>query len=712
MSFSNPPLRAAVPAFRIALLPVLMMASIHVIAETEQEQDAVALPKVEVTSGQVDRNGYIELEKTPDVGKLNVPVQDTPYSIEIVDKDFIKDTGAKTIQDALQYSSGIYSGSFGLDTRGDWAKVRGIDASFYLDGLRQIYGSYNSVRTNVYALESLEVLKGPSSVLYGQGELGGIVNSVSKLPKEKKQGEIWAQYGSFNRKQLAFDITGPATEDGKLLYRVVGLNRDSETQVDHVDDDGFIISPSFTWRPTDDTSFTVLFNRQRNTGQVSAQFLPREGTLEPGPRGYVGSETFVGEPGWDKYDREKTEVSLFFDHQLNDSWKFSTVARYTESSTSTREHWASIGYPVSSNGDVFRAIYTADNETRIVNVDARLQGEFDLGITSHNVAIGIDSQDALWEQDNYISEGALGGMINLYNPQYGNLNTAALANPVDRPDNQIRQVGLYLADHMEIGPVVVSGALRRDWAKNKKLAVSGPNTTSDENETTGRIGLMYRFENGFSPYASYAEAFTMNLGTDGTASAGTLKPTTGVQREYGFKYLSSDKSMAITAAYFDIEQQNRITDGATQGGVEQTGATIDGWEFQVNKRWDQFETQLSYTDLDAIDDSTGERLGAVAEKIISWWNKVYIGNNWRVGAGIRYIGDNVGFDYLGDGAGPKVPSETLYDAMLGYSYKNWDFVLDAKNLTDEEYVSWCRGENYDCGYGERRNITANAYYHF
>lgn len=686
---------------RCFLPVILVFSSFSVVAE-----DTVELPTVEVHSAGIQQNSYIELEKQPQVGKLNVPVQDTPYAITIVDQDFIQDTGAKTIQDALLYSSGVYAGAFGLDTRVDAAKVRGINPSFYLDGLRQVYGSYNSVRTNVYALESIEVLKGPSSVLYGQGELGGIVNSVSKLPKQQQQGEIWGQYGSFNRKQLAFDVTGPVTDDGKLLYRVVGLQRDSETQVDHVDDDGFLIAPSLTWQPTDDTRFTLLFNRQRNTGQVSAQFLPQSGTLDRGALGYVGSDTYVGEPGWDKYDREKSEVTLMFDHNLTNNWTFSTTARYTESSTVNREHWVSIPQVPDTNGDVARTIYTADAETRIFNLDARLQGQFDLGITQHNVAIGFDRQDALWEQDNYFYGYGLGGTINVYDPQYGNLNGSVIS-PSDRPDNQIRQTGVYIADHMEIGPVVVSAALRRDWAKNQKLAVSGPDTQTEENETTGRVGLMYRFDNGFSPYVSYAEAFTMNLGTDGTSSASTLKPTTGDQTEYGFKYLSNDGTLAVTAAYFDIEQQNRISDGSTPGGVEQTGAVIDGWELQVNKRWKRFETQFAYTDLNAEDDTSKQRLPYVAEKVASWWNKLYFGTNWRVGAGIRYIGDNVGA-----GGGPEVPSETLYDAMLGYSYQNWDFTLDAKNITDEEYISWCRSEGTDCGYGERRNVTANVRYHF
>lgn len=672
----------------------------------EIEDEHVQLPTVAVTAQAADALGYIELEKQPQVGKLNIPIQDQPFSMSIVDAEFMKDTGAKTIQDALLYTPGVYAGNFGLDTRGDGASVRGVNAGRYLDGLRQVYGSYNSVRTNIYALESLEVLKGPSSVLYGQGDLGGIINGVSKLPKAEKGGEIWGQYGSFNRKQIAFDVTGPIDEDEQFLYRIVGLQRDSDTQVDHVEDDGYLIAPSFTWNISDETRLSLLLNRQENRGQVSAQFLPQAGTLDRGSLGFIGSETFVGEPGWDKYDREKTEVTLFFDHQFAEKWNFSVTGRYTDSSTKTREHYVDIPSIPDANGRVSRTLYVADAETSIFNFDANVQGVFDLGFTRHNIVVGLDRQDARYEQDNVFTGRGLGGDINVFDPQYGNLQDQVIM-PTDRPDNEIEQSGVYIADHMEIGRVVLSAGLRHDWAENRMIAVTGPDTTSDEDETTGRVGLMYRFNNGFSPYVSYSEAFSMNLGTDGTVAGNTLKPTTGDQEEVGVKYLSPDKTLSVTAAYFDITQQNRISNGTTPNGVTQLGAVIDGWELQVNKRWHNFETQLGYTDLNAKNDSTGDRLPYVAEQIATWWNKMYIGNHWRLGAGIRYIGDTVGA-----GNGPEVPSETLYDAMIGYTLEDWDFTLDAKNLTDEEFISWCRSEGTDCGFGERRNITANVRYKF
>lgn len=687
------------------LTSLMMLATIGLHSPHLLAEEAFSLSPIKIRSAA--DTGYIKLDEVSNVGKSDVPISDTPFSISVIDESFINDTGAKNIQDALLYTSGVNSGSFGFDNRGDWANIRGLSPSMYLDGLRQNYGSYNSVRANVYALEQVEVLKGPSSTLYGQGELGGIVNLVSKLPKENAGGEVWAQYGTFNRKQLAVDVTGPISDDNTFLYRLVALKRDTDTQVNHVEDNGYVFAPSFTWNINDDSSVSFLLNRQENKGQVAAQFLPMAGTLVAGSQGFLDSDTFVGEPGWDRYDREKTEATIFADHQFNDDWKLSFTGRYTESSTETREHWVTIPSIPDANGNVARSIYTADNETEIFNADLRLSGQIDLGFTQHSLVIGLDGQNARWEQDNYLYGYGQGGTINVYNPQYGTINTAALANAADANDNQIQQVGLYLSDHIEIGSVMVSLGLRRDWAENTLLAVSGPDTSSEENATTGRMGLMYKFDNGVSPYVSYAEAFTMNTGTDGTTSGSTLKPTTGDQTEYGVKFLSDDSTLGMTFAYFDIEQQNRIQDGATPGGVEQVGATITGWEMQINKRWNDFETQFAYTDINADNASTDIRLPYVAEKLVSVWNKLHLTPNLQIGAGVRYSGDNVG-----SGGEPTVSSVTLYDAMIAYDIEQWQLSLNAKNLADERYVSWCRSNGTDCGYGERRTVTANVRYKF
>ena len=619
------------------LVGACLLSLIPLAVQAEETSEANVIPAVEVNADAEEGASYITEQQAAKTGKLDVAVEDTPFAISVVNEEFIRDTGAKNIQDALMYSSGVYAGAFGFDTRGDWAKVRGMDPSFYLDGLRSVYGSYNSVRTNVYALEQLEVLKGPSSVLYGQSELGGIINSVSKLPKPVQQGELWAQVGSFDRKQLAADVTGPLSKDGKLLYRLVALKRDSGTQVDYVDDDGFLFAPSITWLATDNTTISLLFNAQENSGGVSAQFLPAEGTIDPGVRGDVPSETFVGEPDWDRYDREKNEVTLFVDHRLNDAWSLAATGRYTSSSSETRQHWADIGAGVAANGDTSRTIYMADNDTEVTNFDIRLEGDVDLGITRHRLAVGVGRQDALWEQGNYFYGYGQGGIINLYNPVYGTVNYAAL-NPADRPDNEIKQTGIYLIDHMDIGNFAISGALRHDDSTNTTLAVSGPDTKSDDEETTGRLGLMYLFDFGLSPYVSYAQSFNPNLGTDGFGQS--LDASTGEQEEAGLKYMNDSGDLSITAAYFYIEETNRVIQGSQPQSVDQVGAKSEGWELEVKKMLGNLELQASMTDLRAIDDDSGVRLPYVADRLVSGWGKYELENGLRFGAGVRYIGDN------------------------------------------------------------------------
>ncbi|MBF1801145.1 TonB-dependent siderophore receptor [Alloalcanivorax profundimaris] len=665
-------------------------------------QESGSLAPVEVADKAPD-DDYITADERPQAGKLDVPVEEQPFGIEVIDRSTIEDTGAQNIQHALMYTSGVYSGNFGFDTRGDSAKIRGLNPSLYVDGLRANYGSYNTVRPNTFGLERIEVLKGPSSVLYGQAELGGIINGVSKLPKAKQQGELHAQVGNYDRQQLAADVTGALSDDGKLLYRLVALKRDTGTQVDHVDDDGYLFAPSITWLPTDDTTISVLFNSQEDTGKVSAQFLPSQGTIEPGPKGEIGSETFVGEPDWDRYDRRKDEVTLFVDHRFTDQWGVAATARYTESGSETREHWTTVGAVPDADGNMPRTIYMSDKETEIFNFDVRLKGDISLGPTRHKLALGVDRQNALWEEENVFS-GA-GTPINVYNPQYGDVAYGVL-DPQDANDNKIKQTGVYLIDHVEIGRVVVSGALRRDDSTNKVYVVGGDNTESDDEETSGRLGLMYRFDFGLSPYISYSEAFVPNLGT--TANGESLDATTGEQREAGFKYLSPRKDLSITAAWFDIEETNRVLPSPTSPvSLSQTGATVEGWEMAVRKSWERAAVQATYTKLDAKDDTSGVRLPYVAEEVANVWGKYELENGFRIGAGVRYIGDTVG-----GGGGPEIPSETLYDAMLGYATGPWDFNVTVKNLTDEEFISWCRGPGFDCGYGERRLVIGNASYRF
>ncbi len=666
-----------------------------------------ALPTVTVTTTPT-QDGVVTQNRAATVGKSPATVHETPFSMSVISVEQMREAGANTVEDTLVYSAGVYAGRYGFDTRGDWSAVRGLSPSMYQDGLRSLYGFYNNVRPEVYTLSSVEVLKGPSSSLYGQAELGGIVNVVSKQPQKTAAREIELQLGSHSRRQLAADFTGPLNADQTLLYRLVALARKSNTQVDYVNDDALVLMPSLSWQPHADTRLTATFLHQQNDSKVSSQFLPYQGTLGPAPRGPIPSSRFAGEPGWDRYDTRKSELSLAWDQRLAQSWKLAGALRKTQSSGVTREIYTSVGPIPSAAGDIARTVHAADRKSDVLAADLRLEGAIQVGPTRHQLGLGIDHQNALWEEYNYFSQSGVGS-FNLYNPVYGSVGTLDLSRLalVDRPDNKIVQTGLYATDHISWGPWIFSAAVRRDQARNEVLNLTTANTVVRNTATTGRLGVMYQFAGGWAPYASVANAFTPNLGTDGTASAGHLKPTTGTQKELGVKFLANDGNTSAALAWFDIQQKNRVVDGATPGGREQVGATVKGWELEARHRMGAWDLLANYTQLEALNAVTGKRLGSIAEKSASTWVQYHFGGGWRVGLGGRFVGD-----VTGNGGTPVVPSVALYDAMVGYSNASWDLRLNVKNLADKQYVSWCRGANQDCGYGQRLNASLTARYRF
>lgn len=693
-------------------LVLLTIAAAHLIGANARADNGPAvesgatMPSVTIRAA-AESDPLITQDRVSNVGKLGVSIQDQPFAMAVIDVEQIRDTGAKNLQEALLYSSGVYAGRYGFDTRGDWAAARGLNTATYQNGLRRLYGFYNNVRPELYSLETIEVLKGPASVLYGQAELGGIINSVTKRPRDTAGMEVEAQIGSHQRRQLSADLTGPADSDRRWLYRIVALGRDSNSQVDYVNDDARMIMPSLTWRPHADTSITVQYLWQENKSKVSAQFLPEKGTLAAAPLGRIRSSLFAGEPDWDRYDTKLSELSVFADHRLHADWKLIASVRKTNSIGITRETYTRVGAIPDDAGNIQRTVTTADRKTDVLAADLRLEGRYTLGPTRHTVAVGIDYQNALWEEYNY-HFAALPGSFNVYQPVYAGFIDESKLDWSDRPDSRIKQAGLYLMDHIDWGRWVVSAALRYDDNRNIALKLAPDAASTVENSaTTGRAGLLYRFDNGLSPYVSYSEAFVPNLGTDGSAAASYLKPTTGKQREAGLKYLAPSRTTSAALAWFDIEETNRVIQGATPGGVEQVGAATRGWEVEVKQRLGALELSANAMRLDARNATTQARLSSIAERSGSVWAQYHLANGLRAGLGARYIGDVAGANNA-----PVVPSISLFDIMVGWNLGQWDLRLDAKNLADKEYVSWCRAKNSDCGYGERRNVSLTARYRF
>ena len=287
-------------------------------------------------TGPVD--GYLA-EQTTTGTKTDTPLREVPQSVSVVGKQQMRDQGVQNLQEAFRYTPGIVADPYGYDSRGDAAIIRGVTAPYFVDGLQTTYG-FNSTTTMIepYALERAEVLRGPGSMLYGRSAVGGLVNAISKLPSEIPYTEIGVEYGSFDFKQVKLDSTGVLTSDGKWLYRIVGLARDADTQVDFVDNDRLMLAPSLTYRPTKDTSITVLGNFRNDDSGSALQFLPAAGTLYPNKQGrIVPRDSFQGEPG-DYYNTDAESVSLFVDQRLAPGLDLHHVSRYAHTENAYDSH--------------------------------------------------------------------------------------------------------------------------------------------------------------------------------------------------------------------------------------------------------------------------------------------------------------------------------------------------------------------------------------
>lgn len=689
-------------------LPLLMAAVVAQAQEAlELEAQQITAPR-EVERGDGPVEGYVA-KRSVSATKTDTPIIETPQSISVITADRIRDQGSLTIQDSLRYVSGMRGEAYGFDSRGDFSLVRGVSPTIFLDGLQQSVGSYTNTRTDPFTLERVEVIKGPSSMLYGQSSVGGLLNLVSKRPQAERRNELQLQYGSFDRKQIAFDSTGPLDDDGTLLYRVVAIGRDSQTQVDHTKDNRLVFMPSLTWRPNEQFEWTLMANVQKDDGGTTSSFLPHRGTVLSAPYGEIGSERFVSEPGFDEYDTEQKALTSQMSWRLDDTWTLRQNLRWQKSKVSYQTMY---GWPPVLGADdrtVNRVWSVSKPEVTIWTADHQAESRFDTGALQHTLLMGVDYRHAVTDSR---SARGVATPLDLYDPVYGTFDPSGITLS-DVPQQRAVQKGLYVQDQVRLDRWLMTLGLRKDWAETR---VEDGNRQKDD-AVTGRVGLTYLFDNGVAPYISYSESFTPIIGLN-TITQQSYKPLEGEQWELGIKYQPVGSNTLLTAAVFDLREKNRqMPDPANPLSTIQAGeARVKGLELEglveVDPNWDLIAT-YSYLDSEVAKGppaQQGKRIASVPEHMASLWSQHRFSvagiSGFSAGAGVRYVGASWdGTDSL------KTPSTTLFDAMLGYAYQDWSFTLTATNLEDETYYTTCLSRG-DCFTGNRRTVVATASYSF
>ena len=574
--------------------------------------------------------------------KTETPIAETPQAISVVSEDLFEDRGARNVQEILRYTAGVTAESFGLDTRGEVSAVRGLNPVEYQDGMRRIYNFSPIPRVDVYTLSRVEVLRGPASVLYGQGANGGIVNLVSKTPEFTPGGEVAVQYGTYDRKQIQADITGPL--GGDLAARLVGLVRDADTQTDHVRDDRILVSPSVSWEPSDRTSLTLIGQYQRDRTASTQQFLPVVATLLASGNRRIDTSTFLGDPDADKLNTRQFSLTLLGEHRVSDAVTLRANARYLDAKTVFQEIFPDV---YSNPEDPFidaddrvvnRSAYVIRPRVKIFTSDVHLQFDFETGPFTHKLLAGVDITDFRQRSSSGFDVVT---PIDIYDP----VSTGVVLPPLSSdPRQRNSQVGIYVQDQIRYADRVtlVIGA-RRDRARSKTEGLP----EQVDKATTFRAGLIADVGGGVSPYVSYSEAFLPVAGLDFNNVA--FVPQRGRQYEVGVKWQPVPNALVTVAAY-DIEETNRpINDPDNVLNTIQTGR-IRSKGIEVEAAYSRprdftITAAYSYNDVEVRESSfaaeVGVQLSDTPKYLASiWGTKTFVlggDTDLRVGGGVRHV---------------------------------------------------------------------------
>jgi iron complex outermembrane receptor protein len=652
------------------------------------------------------------------VTKTNTPAIEVPQPVTVISSEVFEAQGAVSISDTLNYVSGVQSNPYGPDTRADWGFVRGLDALQFRDGMRDVFSYYATIRADPYNFESVQVLRGPSSVLFGAGSLGGIINLESKLPRFMTKGEVSLRYGSHDRKEALVDVTGPLGAD--FAARVVARVRDSGTQTDFVPDDRILIAPSLTWQPTMDTSVTLLGLYQEDDGGSTSQFLPLVGTILPNPNGRLPSDLFIGKPGWDRYDGRLWQGTGLVEHRFSDAVKVNLKARYVDSDLTYLTHYpdnyATPANPFLDPGQRLIGLYSDGTHARmeIFTADNNVQLNFATGEgIEHTLLAGVD-----YSWNHVRKRGGFGyEVIDIYDIDYDAINgwDGGLPQPeYDAEDVEQRQLGFYVQDQIRLyDRVSIMFGARRDDVWSSSFAAP----KEDWSATTFRAGIIGEVAEGVSPFFSYTESFEP---ISGTASNGSpYVPKSGRQYEAGVKFQPNEASL-ITLTGYHIKETNRpIDDPSTPDPFDQMQAgslTSKGVELEARTELPgKLQLIANYSYNEAEIDGTDQQLENVPRHNASLWA-------WRpfaltgeldliLGGGVRYSGKNRSYGLAGFPNGIVTPSYTLVDAFAELNWQNWSFALNATNLLGKDFYSACLARG-DCFIGAARNVYGTVSYRF
>ena len=671
------------------------------------DTETVVLDEI-VLDATAPTRGYV-VPTTQIATKTETSVLETQQSVSVVTGQQIRDQGATSVGQALRYSAGAVAEPYGATPGFDEPNIRGFGSnnSQYLNGLRFIR-KFGAPSYELYGLERVELLRGPSSALYGAGSPGGIVNLVQKHAQPEDFAEAGVGYGSFGDASLFFDVNRAASD--VLAWRLTGQISKTEEQVEEVTNDRQYLATALRWQMDEVSTLDLLLSYQKDS-PISPAGVPY--ALTQIADGDDLREFYAGYPDETDSDRRMLNLGVEYGRDLDNGWRLEQSFRYQKFDWDYNIFTSS---SLSDDGGSIVLTQTDQEESgNTLNADTRLTGEVTTGAATHRLLVGIDALRYSFDNTTVFSTPL--STIDWRDPDLGGFRPGP-AWYTKNEDLTITQVGIYAQDEISWDNWRMSLGLRHSWVKQTgTVTVNGIESDGyqKDNATSGRIGLSYVFDNGVAPYVSYSTSFDPEIGTDRAGNA--FEPTEGKQWEVGVKYQPSD-AILLTAAYYDLKQDNLIRYDAAglpvQSGevrargleLEATAELAQGWD--IRAAYAYTDTRLNGDVAPETDPTAilynGNRAANSPYHMASLWLVRDFDNGFRLGGGVRYVGERYG----DDANDYPLDSNTLVDLGASYTRDNIVASLNVLNLTDKTYLASC--SQFYCNYGEGREIQARLSY--
>lgn len=624
------------------------------------------------------------------------PLMETPQNIQLLSADLLAAQDVSRLDEALRNVAGVVGG--GYYSSYDYFRIRGFDASgyIYLDGLR--IDPYVDVNAEMSGLEQIQVVKGPSSALYGQGALGGLVNFVSKRPTRDAFLNLAGSYGSFDSYEFNADGNTPIT--GNLAARLVATWRHDGSFVEHATgNDRLYLAPSMTWAIDADTALTLLASYQHDKMNM-AMPLTYQGGVVPSAYGTYPLDVYTGNLGDDNHSKiNRTQLGYQFSHRFDSVFTLNTKARVTFND----QKWDNILYTSHLVDDgtslkLYQYPYDYESFGTTFTTDTSVTAVFATGPLQHQVLVGSDYSvyhaHSHNRQIDYSDPGSY-LVMDLFHPTYRKPMPAYATS--GSSDEAMNSVGAYVQDHIAYDGWTLTGSLR--WDDARSAAYGAENT---DIAFTPRLGLTYAVLPDTVLFGSYSESFLPQSGT--TFAGDPLKPETGRQWETGVKASLMGGKIDLTASLYYLTRNNvAVADpdplhpySSVQSGKQRSrGFEFDG-RFNLAEDWQAIVT-YAYTDAAVMEDTTattiGDQLYNVPKHSIGVWTR------YAFDGALTGLSANAGVYHYSSQAGDvpntfRLPSYTLVNAGLAYDFKDATLQLSLKNLFDERYFSGSYNDVY------------------